>query len=128
MAGETQEMMFGDVDPEDFGILVNWTYTQKAEDQKRDMSRFGLFAALWVLADRSMASKLASDTILAINTRRFECGGQVTSKIFGHIYDNTNDASPLRHSLIDFASIMKLATFEHDNYTLVSCWSTSMAP
>jgi BTB/POZ domain len=53
--GKTQEMQLGEVDIATFGQLVQWLYTQKLE--RTDITDLVLMAKLWMLADRTQASK-----------------------------------------------------------------------
>jgi BTB/POZ domain-containing protein len=64
--GNTQNMELDDVDPQVFGILANWLYSQDVSDAEKKTPDLVACAELWVLGDRFLMRKLQNDTIKQI--------------------------------------------------------------
>jgi hypothetical protein len=64
--GNTQKMELDDVDPEVFGILADWVYSQEVTDAERKTPDLVTCAKLWVLGGQFLMKKLQNDTIKQI--------------------------------------------------------------
>ncbi|TVY47516.1 hypothetical protein LOCC1_G003653 [Lachnellula occidentalis] len=64
--GKTQQMVLEDVEPEIFGYMVNWLYTQKIIHPEDKGIEPVEFAKLWVLAGRFMIPQLQNEAIQRI--------------------------------------------------------------
>lgn len=65
--GPTQLTELDDIDPEAFAILVNWIYTSKVVDAKRQRPDLVTCAKVWVLGDQFLMRKLQNDTMRSIH-------------------------------------------------------------
>ncbi|TVY19562.1 hypothetical protein LARI1_G003406 [Lachnellula arida] len=96
----TQELDLPDTDPIVFGILVEWTYSQRVimPTTRTCNDRFTLMK-LWVLADRCLIPRLQNDTLVCLEARRATLGWMPSpcDDTFAYLYDNTAYRSPLRH-------------------------------
>jgi hypothetical protein len=61
--GNTQKMELDDVDPEVFGILANWLYTQEVSDAEKKTPDLVTYAKLWVLGECFLMRKLQNDAM-----------------------------------------------------------------
>jgi hypothetical protein len=64
--GNTQKMELNDVDPQVFGILANWLYSQEGADAEKKTPDLVACAKLWILGDRFLMRKLQNDTMKKI--------------------------------------------------------------
>jgi hypothetical protein len=64
--GETQTMTLEDVESGVFGLLVNWLYTQKAEDAEEPYVKVEKLAKLWIFAQRCIMPTLRNDALTRI--------------------------------------------------------------
>jgi hypothetical protein len=89
-----------DVDPEVFGLFVQWLYTQSLLNKYGQPAYQHRLIGLWVLAKRLCMAQLQNDAINMLDERRIlENCIQVKSLRF--VYENTETGDALRRYLVD---------------------------
>jgi hypothetical protein len=99
--GSTRTMSWHDTTAEVFGMLVNWTYTQKIKNADEEDATADDLINLYILADKCDVPKLMNDIIRALE----ELSDQVNEfypDTFIKVYENTTPESKLRQYLINY--------------------------
>jgi hypothetical protein len=98
-----------DVDPEVFGLFVQWLYTKSLLNKYGQPAYQHRLIGLWVLAKRLFMAQLQNDAINMLDERRIlENCIQVKSLRF--VYENTEIGDALRRYLVDVC-LQRMHTF-----------------
>ena len=89
-----------DVDPDVFGLFVQWIYTQSLLNKHRQPAYQHRCMGLWVLAKRLDMKRLQNEALNTLHTRmRME--GLLQVKALGYVYQNTTEGDALRRYVFD---------------------------
>ncbi|KAK0123644.1 hypothetical protein ONS95_008658 [Cadophora gregata] len=89
-----------DVDMEVFCLFVNWLYMERVINKRDEPPFQQRTMGLYVIAKRLQMPRLANDAIDALEARR-RMEGDIQTKAFHSVYDNTEDGDPLRRYITD---------------------------
>lgn len=106
--GETQTMLWEDVEPTEFALFVRWLYTQNVLDVAgHSQPSLWELTNLWILADRLLIPKLQNEVIFAFEQLRF-CSN-LPARCFERAYTTAPESALRRY-------IARLAVPTSSNY------------
>jgi hypothetical protein len=113
--GASQSMVHDTVSIEAFGIFATWIYNQKIEDGAGEVPCIKDLANLWIIADVFLIPALQNMCVEALNDQfsKIDC---LPTLLFGHVYENTKEDSPLRRMFVDLCLAHESKIKMEDNY------------
>ena len=113
--GESQSMLHYTNSTEAFGIFATWIYNKQIEDSEGETPCIKDLTNLWILADEFLIPVLQNMCVEALNE---QCAKPeyLPTDLFGHLYENTKEGSPLRKLFVDMCIAHEKEIKVEDNY------------